>query len=387
MDSYVNIKMAVRPSFRIFATSIAAIATLTSYGQENPRNAGFCTDVNFFAGKVIKHTPKFKLPIPERSSGIDINLQWKKYGKKDWEQRRRYPVVGIGLAYTNYGMDSVYGRVFSIYPNIEIPLITGNRLRWTLRIGDGAGFVTKKYSRIPDFDTLNNAISSTLNDYASFMTDVRYHLNDHWEFQTGLNFSHISNASFRQPNLGINMYGAHIGIKYYPVTSTVHHIKRDLKPLKNRWLAQVRLTMAFNESNAPLGPTYPIYLATAYASKRWISKNKMFAGFDYSYHQQVYAYLLDNSFVPAGTERRNSYKVAAIAGNEFMLGKVGVVLQVGYYVKPNFLSQSKYYQKLGGNYYFVQNEKGIIKEAYLCAFLKTHLSVAELAEFGVGMSF
>jgi hypothetical protein len=91
--------------------------------------------------------------------------------------------------------------------------------------------------------------------------------------------------------------------------------------------------------------------------------------------------------VPTGTERRNSYKVAAIAGNEFLLGKVGVVLQVGYYVKPNFLSQGKFYQKLGGNYYLIQKEKGIIKEAYLCAFLKTHLSVAELAEFGVGMSF
>ena len=76
-----------------------------------------------------------------------------------------------------------------------------------------------------------------------------------------------------------------------------------------------------------------------------------------------------------------------LAGNEFLLGRIGVVLQVGYYVHQAFQVQGRFYQKLGGNFYMVQREKGFIKEAYLCAFLKTHLSVAELAEAGFGMSF
>jgi hypothetical protein len=366
---------------------LGALSGTSVHAQDNPPLSGFCFDVNTFAGKVIKHSAKFRLPVPELSTGLDINLQWKKYGKEEWEQRRRYPVIGLGLTYTNYGIDSVYGKCFSIYPNIQIPIIMGRKLQWTIRIGDGAGFVTRKYSRTKHFDTLNNAISSTLNDYASFMTDVRYHINDNWEVQTGLNFSHISNASFHQPNLGINMYGAHLGIKYYPVTSNPHRITRELKPLKNRWLGQFRLTMAFNESNAALGPTYPIYLGTALVSKRWISKNKFFTGVDYSYHEQINAFLHNNSFVPVGTEKKEATKIAVLAGNEFLLGKVGVVLQVGYYVKQAFQTQGKVYQKLGGNYYIIQKENGLIKEAYLCAFLKTHLSVAELAEFGFGMSF
>lgn len=355
--------------------------------QENKPGAGFCIEANAFMGKVIKHTPKFKLPIPEMSNGADVNLQWKTYGKKEWHQRRRYPKIGIGFTYTNYGIDSVYGKCFSIYPNLEIPLITGKRLQWTLRIGDGVAFVTKKYTRQPPIDTLNNAISSTINDYGSFMTDIRYHISDKWDVQAGINFSHISNASFHQPNLGINMYGTHIGIKYYPTTSTVHRIKRELKPLKNRWLAQFRLTMSYNESNAPLGPTYPIYLATAFVSKRWISKNKAFAGIDYSYHEQLNAYVRDNTSLQIQNPAQQAYKVALLAGNEFLLGRVGVVLQVGYYLKPGLLTQSKIYQKLGGNFYLVQQEKGFIKEAYICAFLKTHTSVAELAELGFGMSF
>lgn len=356
-------------------------------GQDHTPGAGFCIDANVFAGKVIKHTPKFKLPIPDLTTGIDINLQWKKYGKKDWEQRRRYPVVGIGFTYTNYGMDSVYGRCFSIYPNIQIPLVMGKKLQWTIRFGDGMGFVTRKYSRMNPVDTLNNAIGSTVNDYGSFMSDIRYCFSDQWEAQAGINFSHISNASFHQPNLGINLIGVHAGIKFYPVTSQPVKIKRDLKPLSNRWLGQFRLTMAYNQSNAPLGPTYPVYLVTALATKRWISKNKLLLGMDYSYHETLNAYLRNNEFVPVGKENANAYKVAVLAGNEFLLGRVGVVVQVGYYLKPGYLVQSRLYEKLGGNLYLVQREKGFIKEVYLCAFLKTHTTTAELAEAGFGMSF
>ncbi|MES2704441.1 MAG: acyloxyacyl hydrolase [Bacteroidota bacterium] len=372
---------------RILFLWLLLLFALPCTAQDNKPWAGFGFDVNVFTGKVIKHTSKFRLPVPERSTGLDLNLQWKTYGKRPWEQRRRYPTVGIALAYTDYGIDSVYGKCFSIYPNIEIPVITGKSFEWTIRIGDGAGFVTKKYRRQIPVDTLNNAIGSTLNDYASFMSDIRYHINDHWYVQAGINFSHISNASYHQPNLGVNLLGAHIGVKYFPVTSKPKHIVHQLKPLSNRWLAQFRMSVAFQQSNAPLGPTHPVYLATALASKRWISKNKLFVGVDYSYHTLIAAYLRNNGFVDPGMEERSSYKVAALVGNEFLLGRVGVLVQAGYYLKQAFQTQGKVYQKIGGNYYFVQKEKGPVKEVYLCAFLKTHVSVAELAEFGFGMSF
>jgi hypothetical protein len=372
---------------RWFAFILSSFLTGTCIAQENGSWAGFNFNVNTFGGKVIKHTEKFHLPVPELSTGVDVNFQWKTYGKSDWQQRRHYPTIGIAVAYTDYGIDSVYGKCFSIYPNIEIPLISGTRIQWLIRIGDGAGFLTRKYSRQSPIDTLNNAIGSTLNDYASFMTQLRYHINDHWDVQIGANFSHASNASYHQPNLGVNLYGAHVGIRYFPVTSCPKRIERDLKPLKNRWLFQTRLGLAFNESNAPLGPTYPIYLATAYASKRWQSKNKAFAGIDYSYHEQINSFLHNNQFVPPGEESANAYKVALLAGNEFLLGRVGIVLQVGYYLKQAFQTQGKIYQKIGANLYLVQKEQGLIKEFYLCAFLKTHLSTAELAEFGLGFSF
>ena len=144
--------------------------TIKGIAQTSKPLSGFCIETNAMSGKVIKHTERFKLPVPDQSTAVDINLQWKTFGKKQWHQRRRYPVIGIAFAYTNYGMDSLYGRCYSIYPNIEIPIIVGNKLQWTVRIGDGAGYVTRKYQRRSPIDTLNNAIGSHLNDYASLLT-------------------------------------------------------------------------------------------------------------------------------------------------------------------------------------------------------------------------
>ncbi len=348
--------------------------------------SGFGIEVNPFAGKVFKHEAKFTLPIPKLSTGLDVNLLLHAYGKKAWEQRRKYPTVGIGVTYINYGMDAVYGQCASLYPNITLPLISGKRLEWTLRIGDGIGYVTKDYRRIAPIDTINVAIGSHINDYAQFMTNLRYHVNKHWDVQVGGQFTHISDASFHKPNLGINMYGGHIGFRYFPVTSRPPRIERKLTRLKNRWLAQVRLSMAYVSGNTPSGPLYPVYIASGFMSKRWLSKNKAFAGIDYSYHDNIYAYLRNNG-LEAGKEAQSSYKSAVFFGNEFLLGRIGIVLQVGVYLKQAYLTTDPYYEKVGGHYYIVQREHGPVKEFFLSAFLKTHKTSAEFGELGIGFGF
>ncbi len=379
--------MLCRLRFLLFIFVAAIFGSPAVFGQDsNAPLAGYGVEANIFAGKVFKHTTKFELPIPKLSSGLDLNFTQKTSGTKDWHQRRHFPVIGIGITYTNYGIDSIYGRCFSIYPNITFPIIAGKKLLWTFRIGDGVGYVTHLYGRHPIADTINNAIGSHLNDYASFNMDLRWRINPHWDIQGGWNFTHISDASFHQPNLGINLYGAHIGIHFYPVTSTPKTVKKDLKPLKNRWLIEGRAGLAFTQSEADYGPSYPVYMGSLLVSRRWRSKNKMFIGADYAYFTGIYAFLRNN-LIDVGTEKQNSYKSAIFFGNEYLFGRLGLVLQVGIYMKQSYLAQDPYYEKLGANYYILQREKGPLKELFLCGFLKTHKSVAELAEFGMGMGF
>jgi len=360
------------------------------HAQDAPQNiapwSGFGIEASVIAGKVFKHEPKFTLPIPALTTGLDMDFVLHTYGKKEWEQRRRYPTVGLGVAYINYGNDAVYGRCFGFYPNIILPLVSGRKITWDLRMGDGIGYVTKRYQRTAPVDTVNVAIGSHVNDFAMFMTDLRYPINNHWDLQAGANITHISDASFHKPNLGINMAGIHFGVRYSPVTSRPVHIVRKQEPLKNRWLVQARFSMAYISSYTPGGPLYPVYIATGYVSRRWWSKNKVFAGVDYAYYQSIYAWLRNNE-MDIGREKQNSYKSAVFAGNEFLVGRVGIVFQLGYYMQQSAIPIEPFYEKIGGHLYLVQKEHGPIKEFFISAFLKTHETVAEFGEIGVGFGF
>jgi hypothetical protein len=197
-------------------------------------------------------------------------------------------MVGIGITYTNYGNEAVFGNCLGIYPNLQVPIIVRNRVEWTLRFGDGLAYVTRKYQLGPPVDTINTAIGSNLNDFFMFMTDVRFHLNKHWDAQFGANFTHISNADFHQPNLGVNMAGTHIGVRWFPNTSKPEKIYRELPKLPNRWLIEARLGIAQTEARSNGNPELPTYLTTVYASRRWHSKNKYYFGMDYAFHEDTY---------------------------------------------------------------------------------------------------
>lgn len=371
---------------RLAGLSLLIVLTVLCYGQENKLWSGFAIEANLMGGQVLKHTEKFRAPLPDLVKAFDLSFVQQTYGKKDWEQRRNYPVVGMGITYTDYGIDSIYGKCIGIYPFLQIPIIRGKKLEWTARAGFGLGYVTRHYERAPTWDTLNNAIGSHFNNYSLIVTDLRYHINEHLDVQLGGNFSHISNASLRTPNLGINFYGAHIGVRYFPVTSQPKRIVRNLPRLKNRWLAQLRLGIAGNEYGQADGPLYPVYLVSAYASRRYLGKNKMFAGIDYSYHQGIYAFLRNNEIDP-GHEKQGSWKSAVFIGNEFLIGRFGIMAQVGVYIKEAVLREDPYYEKLGCNIYLIQRERGILKELCGAILLKTHKAQAELAELGLGFGF
>ena len=369
--------------FRFALLTAIVIGTGRSCFAQLP---GFGIEANLIGGKVVKHEAKFTLPIPKVTTGFDANLVWHTYGNKAWHQRRRYPTVGLGFSYISYGIPEVYGNCLGLYPNVLLPLYKGKQIEWTLRIGDGIGYVTRTYGRKQPADTINKAIGSHLNDFAMILTDIRYHVNQHWDLQAGANITHISNGSYNKPNLGINMIGAHIGLRYFPVTSSPTRIVRDLKPATNRWLMQGRISVAMVSAYSPGGPRYPVYLATGYMSRRWRNVNKAFAGLDYSYHQSTYAYLRNNA-LDQGSEANNSWKSAAFVGNEFLLGRLGVVLQLGVYLRQSAIKLDPVYEKVGGHYYLVQKEHGPIKELFVAAFLKAHRSVAELGEIGLGFGF
>ncbi len=358
-----------------------------SYAQESNRLDGFGIETDFLAGKIIKHSKKFTAPIPTLSSALDLNFVWQTAGKKKWHQSRHFPIIGLGVTYTDYGSPNVFGKCIGVYPNLQVPIIKGEKIEWTLRVGDGIGYVTKKNQKTNPIDTLNTAIGSHINDFAMIITDLRWHINKNWDMQIGGNFTHISNGDYRQPNLGVNFAGGHVGVRYFPSTSKpIPFIDSNLKPLPKRWLVEMRLGLAYNEARTPGNPEEPTYIASVYASRRWRGKNKYFFGSDYSYHTNNYDDLVYWSKFK-GHEADYAWYGAFFAGNEYLIGRLGIVFQVGVYYHQIYLKLDPYYEKIGWNYYIIKKEKGVFKNVFVSGFLKTHAIIAEFAEFGIGAGF
>ena len=308
--NYTILYIATVRTKSILATIVLTINAATAIAQtstpDQDKLAGFGIELSEIAGKVLKHTSKFTLPIPSVSTATDLAFLWQTYGRHSWHQDRRFPLVGFGFTYTHYGIDSVYGRCYGLYSLIQIPLIRGRNWEWTLRIGDGIGYVSRRFQNSPPYDTLNNAIGTHINDFGIFMTDLRYHINQHWDVQAGANFTHISNGDYRSPNLGINMYGGHLSVRYFPTTSRPQKVTHEALPKKNKWITQIRVGIAYNEARTTDSPEVPTYSVHLYESMRWGHNNKVYAGVNYVYKNNVYEFLKHYG-VDYGQEKQHSW--------------------------------------------------------------------------------
>jgi hypothetical protein len=368
--------------FLLLATTV--FFSLAAYAQEDKPIDGYGIEANLMAGKLIKHNYIFP-PIPAISSGIDINILKQTSGKKLWQQRRNYPQIGLGITYTNYGDKDIYGHCIGIYPVIPFHIAGGKRISWDIKLGIGVGYITRSFERQPTWDTINNLIGSKLNNFTLAATSVKYNINEHLSLQAGLTLTHISNGSFRLPNLGLNLATGHIGIRYFPGRPTPKRITSYLPQLKNRWLLQARMSMGFCEMQGNNGPLYPVYMPSLFVSKRYASRNKVFLGVDYSYYKSLEAFLKNNEIHP-GEESRYATQACVIAGNEFLIGRFGILLQVGVpFKKTARENDGLYFPKMGYNFYVLQNETGPIKELSVHSYIKANRFEADLIEFGIGV--
>ncbi|WP_345082103.1 acyloxyacyl hydrolase [Nemorincola caseinilytica] len=380
--------------FRYFLTLISVCVVTGVYAGDTvsapaslpPRKGGVGLEVNLISGRIIRHSASFTAPVPAMSYALDVNIVWQSYGQKPWQQPLGYPLYGAGITLTDYRSPRIFGKCAGIYPYVQIPLVRVGQFEWTFRFGVGVAYVTKRYSLGPDIDTINTAVSTHVNAFACLYTDLRYRLNEQLDLQAGGNLTHISNALYREPNLGVNMVGAHVGIRYFPGTSSPDRIMRKMPPVRKRWLAEARVGISHKEARAEGSPVKAAYIGALSVSRRVNGHNKVFAGIDAAYHKDVLAFLI-NYGIEIGHEKKHSWDGGFFVGDEFIVGRLGLMAAVGVYYRQTFLDFDPIYQRMGGKYYILTRERGPVKELFLSALLNTHGVVAEYAEFGMGVSF
>jgi hypothetical protein len=364
---------------RLFGSFLFTFIVYHGFAQQTSDGVSF--GFNYLPSKILIHTPRVYLAPNAFPQAFEISYKKQTLGNKEWHQKYGFPEVALNLTYSNYDY-SYFGNAIGFYPSIQFKVLQSEKLNWYFKMGGGLGIISKHWIRESPIDTF---IGSKLNNFTMFQTGIHFALSKKITAQFGAHFYHVSNAATRKPNYGINAIGVFLGVNYHPKNVTKRIEKRIIPKHKNPFNIGVQSTIGFLEARANDGPLYPVYFQSLFASKMYRNKNKFSFGFTATYNSLYYATIRNSNRYP-NRYWEHSWRYSLNISNEFIFGKIGFPLQLGFYLNHP-LSRNLMYQKLGLNYHFYKNTKAIFKDIYGCLLLNTHTSRAQNAELGLGFLF
>lgn len=164
------------------------------------------------AGALLVHRQTMTHLVEDRNFAYELEFSRQNNSGDLWSKAFRNPSSGLSLVYHDYGNTEVLGTSFSIYRFTKFPIYQSEKWGFfDFKLGNGISYISKKYD---EFNNKKNiAIGSHINGFVDLELAYSKHYN-HFFFGGGVNFSHISNASLKAPNLGLNTLTAFVTAGY-----------------------------------------------------------------------------------------------------------------------------------------------------------------------------
>jgi hypothetical protein len=360
------------------AQSLKADDRFGSIGQ-------YSIEGNYQFGRIIPHNSKFKAPVTSYTHAMEIGFYKQTLGDKAWQRKLHYPEFGGSFTFTYNGDQKIFGNAYIFLMYAKFWIVRSRIVDFYVRAATGLAFVPTHFDPIKNPE--NDAIGSTLNSADQLRFGLDFKPDPHLQVLLGVTLTHYSNAASQLPNLGVNVPALTVGIRYFPKVSGDMKYNRDRipKPVnKNEML--VKLSIATNEMNVFGGPKYPTYIGTIQYARFTSVANKVLAGTSFEYSQGDHDFLVIQEIETKYGVRASSIKFSIYAGDEILMGKVGLSFAVGAYLF-NPLKVTPVYVKLGLNYYFASAGKKKTTKFFVSANLKSHFLVAQYYELGTGVAF
>ena len=356
--------------------------------------------------------------------GAELAVEFMPTQNMPWAMPYNAASVGVAVAYLNLGNNSKLGNAMAIYPYLHIPLVNTRYFIMGLKPGVGVSFVDRRYSNTSEGGTLgisnaehpteiaNSAFGSVINVYFAGVLTMEFPIKKGWSLATSCGWNHISNGSFIQPNGGMNMLNAQLGLKYFPQHASYQTPSVEMLDLGRRWSLDVIESGGCRQLYYRDNRFFPIASLQVAAHYRCARIFRIGVGTD-AFYDGVYA-----SVNSATEPERNvsSYKFTYLTENrwqnrlragislqpEFVMGKLTAGFHFGVYLydpiknlepyneaKESSLSKGVFYKyninKEDGWLYTRASLKYEVTPHLLLAIgLKTHLHRAEFIEWGIG---
>ncbi len=359
--------------------------SILTYAQKFNPNEHYSSNMNvsgsYYWGLIFKHSSKFLPDVTEKSHAFELAISKVTKGNKEWEKKLNYPEIGGALFIARFGDNEIFGNAYAVIPYAKLWLVRRKAVDFYTRIGFGLGYVTKPYDRVSN--PSNNVIGSKINNCTQFSFGLDFKVRRELSLFTALNFTHFSNASFQSPNLGINYLAFSTGFRYQPNPTKGNYNQEPVaKPMQKNFF-RFNYAMAFYANRAPGGPKYPIYIFSAAYSRATSINNRVFTGVNYAF--DVGKKELISQFV-YGVKPIKASDLSIFIGDEIYLGRISFDALLGVYILKAYDSKPPVFAKLGMNYHAVRFGPSNEKSLFFGVHMKTHYSVAQYFDIGVGVN-
>ena len=163
-------------------------------------------------GSLLAHRETMVHLVQDRTNVFELEFSRQDTSKGVWSKIFKYPSVGLSLAYQDYGNKDVLGTSFTVFRFTKFPIYQSEKWGFVdFRLGSGVSYITKKYNQ---FNNIKNiAIGSHVNGYINLQFAWSKHFK-YFILGAGVDFAHISNASLKAPNQGLNTLTTFASIGY-----------------------------------------------------------------------------------------------------------------------------------------------------------------------------
>lgn len=311
---------------------------------------------------------------------FEMSIQNVTYGSKTWHQLFNYPAVGVTVIYSGVGGMPEIGSIFGAYPHMSFNFLKSRKNMLNARLGVGVGYATKKWDAHDN--PKNTFLGSHVNALFSINLEYSRAVSRRTQLSLYTGMTHMSNASSRCPNNGLNLWQFGLSGRYFleqpkerlPLETVDNEQFKSWKNNNISWYVSFLYSIKDIDEYMGYGRHWSVYNLQLNVLKRVSQSSKIGGGIDLVYD------MTDEAIMELkGTEYKQIeiLKPGVNVAYELALKSTSFLFNFGYHVGGKELSGGRIYQKLS-------LKQNISDHLFLAVGLTTHWGWADYLGFGFG---
>ena len=193
----------------------------------------------------------------------------------------------------------------------------------------GIGYLSKPYNEFANPENLS--YSTKINFPLLLNLTTYYRVTQKVQLSMSLNYNHVSNAGFSEPNLGINYPSVSLGLEFFPASPEFPCRKPDdWKKSKRKKRFDITIFQGAKQLDHGENLKYLIFGASGLFSTQIGKINALAYGGEW-----IFDGVIEEKIKRGKIDGSGSQSLNLLAGHEFLLGRFIFSQSIGFYIyKP-----------------------------------------------------